>query len=148
MLSKPYHGWTDFQLNGTSAYQLSYLDDIAFTWLDQAIRCLETIHPFCVKGFLEPNRLLCLVSYRSCHILIEDDENGALSTTESSPTTMLDFCKALHRDIRTFAEDWAIFSDRKVNPAAKESLLLEKLTKLQHLITVREFLFGDDCCFL
>ncbi len=28
MLSYPVHGWTDFQLPGTSVYSLSYLTDI------------------------------------------------------------------------------------------------------------------------
>ena len=30
MLTKPYAGWSYFQLDGTSMYGLSYLDDIAF----------------------------------------------------------------------------------------------------------------------
>ena len=53
MLTKPENGWTGFSLEGTSTYGLSYLDDIAFEWLDQAIHGLETLSPFCVKGFLE-----------------------------------------------------------------------------------------------
>ena len=32
MLSKPVYGWSDFQLDDTSKYELSYLDDIAFDW--------------------------------------------------------------------------------------------------------------------
>ena len=42
MLTKPVYGWSDFQLDGTSTYGLSYLDDIAFEWVDQAIHGLET----------------------------------------------------------------------------------------------------------
>lgn len=57
MLTKPMHGWSDFQLAGTSVYGLSYLDDIAIEWVTQAIHGLETMLPFCVKGFLEPNPL-------------------------------------------------------------------------------------------
>lgn len=53
MLTKPHAGWSDFQLNGTSLYGLSYLDDIAFEWLEQAIHGLETMLPFCVKGFMD-----------------------------------------------------------------------------------------------
>lgn len=30
MLTKPDYGWSDFQLEGTSIYRLSYLDDIPF----------------------------------------------------------------------------------------------------------------------
>ena len=56
MLTKPVNGWSDFQLDHTSVYGLSYLDDIAFEWIDQAIHGLETMMPFCVKGFLEPDR--------------------------------------------------------------------------------------------
>lgn len=148
MLSKPYHGWTDFQLSGTTVYQLSYLNDLPFDWLDQAIRGLETMQPFCVKGFLEPGRLLCAVSYRSCHILTEDEETGTLTSTESSHTTMLDFCKALHRDIAAFPGDWAVFANRKADTTQKETQLREKLAKLQHLITARESLFDDSHFFL
>ena len=58
-----------FQLDHTSVYGLSYLDDIAFEWIDQAIHGLETMMPFCVKGFLEPDRFfvsgkLLELSYR------------------------------------------------------------------------------------
>ena len=35
MLSKPKYGWTDFKLDGTNIYRLSYTDDIAFKWLDE-----------------------------------------------------------------------------------------------------------------
>ena len=70
MLSKPKYGWSDFCLEGTSVYGLSYLDDIAFEWLDQAIHGLKAMQPFCVKAFLEPRRFLCMVSYHNCHIVI------------------------------------------------------------------------------
>lgn len=50
MLSKPKYGWSDFKLEGTSTYGLSYLDDIAFEWLDQATHGLKTMQPFYVKG--------------------------------------------------------------------------------------------------
>ena len=51
MLTKPIHGWSEFKLDGTLRYELSYLDDIAFEWVAQAIHGLETMMPFCVKGF-------------------------------------------------------------------------------------------------
>ena len=60
MLTKPYAGWSYFQLDGTSMYGLSYLDDIAFEWVDQAIHGLKTMLPFCVDGQLEPDRFLCI----------------------------------------------------------------------------------------
>ena len=43
MLTKPQSGWTDFSLDDTCIYGLSYLGDIAFEWLDQAIHGLETM---------------------------------------------------------------------------------------------------------
>ncbi len=96
MLTKPIHGWSDFQLAGTSVYGLSYLDDIAFEWVAQAIHGLETMLPFCVKGFLEPNRFLCIVSYWNCHIICEDDDRCPLNKkdviNEISHTDMLQFC--------------------------------------------------------
>ena len=49
MLTKPEAGWSDFSLDGTSVYTLSYLDDIPFEWLDEAIHGLEILNPFCVK---------------------------------------------------------------------------------------------------
>lgn len=54
MLSCPVNGWTLFSLEGTESQLLSYLDDIAPEWLNQAIHGLKTLQPFCVKGFLEP----------------------------------------------------------------------------------------------
>ena len=109
MLTKPHNGWSDFQLNGTSLYELSYIDDIAFEWVEQAIHGLETMLPFCVKGFMEPGRFLCVVSYWNCHIICEDDERNQLDKEdidiEYSHTSMLDFCKYLYNDIKEYKED-------------------------------------------
>ncbi len=151
MLSKPQHGWTDFQLEGLGAYGLSYLDDIAPEWLDQAIRGLETMQPFCVTGYLEPGRLLCTVSDWNCDIVIEEDWPGA-SEVYSSPTGMLDFCRALHGDISRHLEDWAAFGagisrDGK-SLAAKERLLKEKLDRLQGLIRRKAGCFDEVHRFL
>lgn len=74
MLTKPKNGWTDFNLLGCDTYSLSYLDDIAFDWIKQAIYGLQTMLPFCVRGFLEPNRFICVVSYYNCYIIVSDDE--------------------------------------------------------------------------
>ncbi|MDY3828170.1 MAG: hypothetical protein SOZ71_05235 [Clostridium sp.] len=60
MLTKPHNGWSDFQLNGTSLYGLSYIDDIVFEWVEQAIHGIETMLPFCVKGFMEAGRFCVL----------------------------------------------------------------------------------------
>jgi len=153
MLTEPRHGWTDFSLEGASSYGLSYLDDIAFEWVEQAIHGLETMLPFCVKGFLEPNRLLCTVSYWNCHIVVEDDERKPLGPedlrTECSHTSMLDFCKALDRDIRADVDAWASFVDYQDRDLAeKKTHLLQLLEQLEALIAEREEWFGPDRCFL
>lgn len=153
MLAKPYHGWTDFSLEGTSAYGLSYLDDIAFEWIDQAIHGLETMLPFCVKGFLEPGRMLCTVSFWNCHIVIENDERYPLEkediVNEYSHTSMLDFCKYLNSDISDNIDEWVSFVDyREGDLEEKRQKLLQKIERLKKLISEREQFFGEGRAFL
>lgn len=153
MLTKPYAGWTDFQLEGTSVYSLSYLDDIAFDWLGQAIHGLETMLPFCVKGFLEPKRFLCTVSYWNCHIVCENDEryysSGESVIHEYSHTSMLQFCEYLYNDIKSDIDGWTLFFDYDEDDFnGKKKLLEENLDKLEKLISERREAFGDDRCFL
>ena len=154
MLSKPQYGWTEFCLSGTSTYQLSYLDDIAFDWVDQAIQGLHTMLPFCVKGFLEPNRFLCVVSYWNCHIIIENDGDDIFRDddvhTEYAHTSMLDFCRLLHHDISNNIDDWVSFADyhgRKEASAERKAKLIEKLKTLEKLIEISENRFGPNRCF-
>ena len=157
MLSKPDCGWSDFQLEGTSVYGLSYLDDIAFEWLTQAIHGLETMLPFCVKGFLEPSRFLCTVSYRNCHIVREDDKRYPLSkedvVNEVSHTSMLEFCQYLYDDISQYVDEWAYFAphydddDKSEDEKWKEDLL-QKLERLKELISERAEHWGEHRCFL
>lgn len=153
MLTKPQYGWTCFHLEGTSTYSLSYLDDIAQEWLTQAIHGLETMLPFCVKGFLEPDRFLCMVSYWNCHIIIEDDERELFEKksiqNEYSHTSMIDFCKLLYKGINGYVDDWASFVDySEGNPEENKQQLLQQLAKLKELIEDREAYFGEDRCFL
>lgn len=152
MLSKPEHGWTDFQLEGTFSYGLSYLDDISLEWLEQAIHGLETLLPFCVKGFLEPGRLLCTVSYWDCYVMVEKDgrePKGAEKMAKCSHTSMLEFCKRLHRDISADLEGWASFVDYRGEDAEeKKRLLVRQLQRLQQLIEQREENFDENHCFL
>lgn len=153
MLTKPKAGWTDFHLEGCGIYGLSYLDDIAFEWLEQAIFGLETMNPFCVKGFLEPNRFLCTVSYWNCHIIVEDDERYPLDSddviNEFSHTSMIEFCKYLYEDISMYIDEWASFVDyREDDIENKKSILKQKVDKLQCLIAEKEERFGKDHCFL
>ena len=152
MLTKPYVGWTEFSLEGTASYSLSYFDDIAFEWVEQAIHGLETMLPFCVKGFLEPYRVLCVVSYWNCHIIVENDEREPLKPdevqTEYSHPSMLDFCKYLYQDISGYVDEWVSFMDvvEKDNKK-KRKQLLKMLEKLKGLIEKREERFGLDHCF-
>ena len=155
MLSKPKYGWSDFQLEGTAVYSLSYLDDIAYEWLEQAIHGLETLMPFCVKGFMEPERFLNLVSYWNCHIICEDDESEPLAEEEIvhevSHTSMLQFCRQLYDDISKNIDEWVAFADYRyskfVNRKRKDDLP-KKLTYLKKLISKREQDFSEGHGFL
>lgn len=154
MLSKPVYGWSDFHLENTSVYSLSYLDDLAFVWIEQAIGGLETMRPFCVKAFMEPNRFLCLVSYWNCHIICEDDERGPLGDgdvkTECSHTNMLQFCEFLYRDVRQNIEEWVEFADgvEKSDYSRRRERLDGMLERLKELISERRECFGEHRCFL
>ncbi len=155
MLSKPDAGWTDFQLEGTAVYRLSDLNDIAFDWLEEAIHGLETLMPFCVRGFMEPNRFLCTVSYWNCHIIVEDDRRTPLGKDdvfyEFFHTNMLEFCKLLYQDISSNLDGWASFlsyeHEDEAVIVAKRELLTTKLAKLNALIVESEEHFGEHRCF-
>ncbi|WP_020225269.1 hypothetical protein [Holdemania massiliensis] len=153
MLTKPVYGWSDFQLEGTGVYGLSYLDDIAFEWVEQAIHGLETMRPFCVKGFLEPNRFLCTVSYWNCHLVCEDDERYPLNQEELihelSHTSMLQFCQYLYEDVSQNINEWASFVDYEdLDIDKRKAELDQKLECLKNLIAERTEWFGEHRCFL
>ena len=160
MLSKPDCGWVDFQLDNSKIYGLSYLDDIAFEWLDQAIHGLRTLKPFCVKGFMEPNRFLCLVSYWNCHIIIEDEEKYELNKDsivyEYSHTSMLEFCKNLYDDIYKNFEEFVKFKSYAVDEEdddyetyfeEKRKILENKLKELNQLIQERKVFLAIIAAF-
>lgn len=151
MLKKPQHGWTDFKLEGTSVYSLSYLNDIAFEWLEQAIHGLSTMQPFCVHGMLEPNRFICIVSYWDCHIIVEPEDNVRVNKdkliSEYSYTNMLDFCKLLFNDIINYIDEWVNFycsGDYEDAGDEKEEQLLYMLGELHRLIELREERFAPN----
>ena len=153
MLTKPVYGWSNFQLEDTSIYALSYLDDIAFEWVEQAIHGLETMLPFCVKGYLEPNRFLCTVSYWNCHIVCEDDERYPLQKenviNEFSHTNMLQFCQYLYDDISQNINEWISFTDyENLDISKRNEVLTQKLIHLKKLLSEREEWFGVNRCFL
>ncbi|WP_299458075.1 hypothetical protein [uncultured Rikenella sp.] len=140
MLTRPKGGWTDFSLEGTSEYGLSYVDDIAFEWLDQAIHGLETLAPFCVTGYMEPDRMVCVVSLRRCHVFVEDEDTSAMVedyAPEEAPVGMIDFCKRLYEDIGADIEGWAAFGswrDEKEGLEARKQRLVGRLERLKNLI--------------
>ena len=158
MLGKPDAGWSDFQLKDTSRYALSYLNDIAFQWVDQAIHGLETLLPFCVKGFMEPGHFLCIVSYWNCHILCEDEGRCPLNKDdieiELSHTSMLQFCQYLYDDISQNIDEWVSFppffdaSAMKRMKKHRKKALSKKLSRLDRLISENKQQFGDKRIFL
>ncbi|MCI7767944.1 MAG: hypothetical protein MSJ26_08215 [Oscillospiraceae bacterium] len=148
MLSKPEYGWALFQLDGINAYDLSYLDDIASDWIDRSISGLENLCPFCVKGYLEPGRMVCTVSFCNCYIIVENDDCGytdkADIVIDTAHMTMLDFCKKLYEDISSDVGGWAGFSSSSDEDiSGKIKLLEEKLRHLKDLISEREEFFDD-----
>lgn len=157
MLSKPVNGWSDFRLEGTSSYSLSYLDDIPFEWVAQAVHGLETMLPFTVKGFLEPKRFLCTVSYWNCHIVCEDEERNPLDLFDNedvlhelSHTSMLQFCQYLYADISQNVNEWLTFYDacEELDGEKRKRDLVEMLTRLKNLISENKECFGENRVFL
>ena len=154
MLTEPDCGWSDFNLDGTSVYQLSYLDDIPFEWIDDAIHGLETLNPFCVKGFMEPGRFICVVSFWNCHIICEDEDRDPLTPQntlhEISHTSMLQFCQQLYDDISENLDGWTWWynyaSESDFDTRKKE--LIKKLARLKELIAENEEHFGENRGFL
>ena len=153
MLTKPEAGWSDFSLDGTSVYHLSYLDNIPFEWLDDAIHGLETLNPFCVKGFMEPGRFICVVSFWNCHIICEDEDRDPLDPQntihEISHTSMLQFCQQLYDDISENLDDWACWDyDPELDFDTNKEELIKKLARLKELIAENEEHFGENRGFL
>lgn len=155
MLSTPEVGWTDFSLPDIpTSYGLSYLTDIPNDWLDSAIYGLENLTPFCVHGFMEPNRMLCSVSFWNCHVLTEPDEPAA--TTEKdisyhiSNTDMLTFCTYLHHNIRADLQQWVHWDDAGMDEEelqARQTKLTQKLERLEELLRTQARHFQKGHCF-
>lgn len=135
MLSKPQHGWTVFSLS-ESSYSLSYLSNIPLEWLEKAIFGLETLLPFEVYGYCEPGRIVCTVDFGECRIYFEDDEHIIDdSSYENVSIRMLDFCKALHKDILDYIDDWSRWNSSY--NLTKEDIQ-SRLDRLQRLICTKE----------
>ena len=149
MFSNVDAGWADFQLPGTYPYSLSYLTPVPFEWLDAAIHGLETLQPFCVKGYLEPGRMICTVSYRNCYVVCEDDdrtvEDADKLNFKCSTMGMLEFCQQLAEDIQRDLDAWACFyASSKPDDKA---LLERKLVQLHQLIRKRESILAGQSSF-
>lgn len=155
MLTKPQHGWSDFSLEDTFSYGLSYLDDIGMEWVAQAIHGLETLNPFCVHGNLEPGRMLCIVSYWNCYIVVEDEDDinrrgrgKEQMIQEYSNTSMLDFCQQLYTDISGNIEEWGSFVDyHHEDWTEKQKKLAGLLEQLRELIAEKEKYFDTKFWF-
>lgn len=148
MLSRPLNGWTDFSL-GQEVYGLSYLTNVPIEWVNQAIHGLETLEPFAVHGVMEPDRMICLVSYWNCHIIVEDEEREILEATDTTHeivhVNMLDFCKMLYNDIWAHVDAWSAWDwDDKVDTKNVKKQLEEKLNVLKELIVKKECYFGEN----
>lgn len=163
MLSKPEAGWTEFQLAGSPCYPLSYLTDIPADWLDQAIHGLTALQPFVVHGYCEPGRMVCLVSFRSCYVLFEDEDcqdRQLPDNMTAAAITMLDFCRMLHRDLSANVAAWVRWDARlracgddgqestRAMLQARKKQLAEKLNILGGLISQRAEAFSPGRVFL
>jgi len=148
MLGKPQHGWTCFSIDGEGGYDLSYLTDIPFVWLEQAVSGLENMRPFCVCGYLEPGRCICTVSFYGCYVVIEDEDNCPLNDEDivhkHYNKGMLDFCRRLYDDISADLDGWASFCSGEYVSEEKRQSLTEGLDRLKMLIDEKSrFLNGN-----
>lgn len=146
MLTKPEAGWTDFCLYGTCHYPLSYISNIAYDWLEQAIHGLETLQPFCVKAFMEPGTFLCVVSGYYCYMITEsmfgDPQDMEDVVTDCVRISMVDFCRELVQDIEADVIGWASFQDYSEEPDMQKVVELEELLgRLSELVEMRQNCF-------
>lgn len=151
MLSKPESGWTNFELS-KNLYSLSYLTDVSIDWLDSAIDGLKNLKPFVVRGFLEPSRMICTVSYWNTHIFVEDDDDEELKTENSNyeivHINMLDFCKKLYEDINSNLQSWIDwFCDEEIDLNKRKDELVKKLDELKQLIESKKEYFNGSYFF-
>ena len=156
MLGKPENGWALFQLGSEdTAYDLSYVTDVAQEWLAQAIHGLETLDAFSVHGYCEPGRMVCTVSYWCCYVIFEDDgRSPACHDVTQLHVSMLDFCRMLHRDLSDHLDAWVDWNEGEMEAEGagaqvrREAILREKLDRLQKLIEERKEDFDESRCFL
>ena len=164
MLGKPEAGWSEFQLGSEETrYDLSYLTDVAYEWLIQAIHGLETMEPFSVHGVCEPGRVICTISYWSCYVIFEDeDREPECYSVHHLHVTMIEFCRMLYEDISNYLEDWVHWDDTSIffmlddegdEQVAetvfneRRTVIQEKLGELKILIDKRSEHYDNHRCF-
>ena len=158
MPGEPENGWSLFQLGSEeTAYDLSCLTDVAMEWLSQAIHGLETMDVFSVHGYCEPGRMVCTVSFWCCYVIFEeDDRSAACRDVHQLHVNMLDFCKALYRDIAENLDAWVTWQHHGEDGGTaaeaayrlRETALREKLGRLNGLIRQRQEDFEEGHCFI
>ena len=152
MLSKPENGWTTFELS-KNKYSLSYLTDVSMDWLNAAINGLKNYRPFSVDGFLEPDRMICTVSFWNIHIFTDFDENEAMNVEDYNYETihinMIEFCEKLYNDVNNNLQEWINwFCDDEIDLKEREKELKKKLSELRLLIYEKKDDFKGGIFFL
>jgi len=135
MLEKPRNGWAGFRLGDDYCFGLSYLDDIAFFWLDAAIKGLRTNAPFTVMGHSEPGFMTCTVTDDHCYI--KEECYPYVGETFIYVTKDL-FCQILYEDISRNIDAWVEFYPQWLDDshrAKRRRALIRRLKRLKKLLT-------------
>ena len=134
MLDKPSYGWTSFQPDDNWGMGLSYLDDIAFYWLDAAIGGLLRNEPFTVEGHSEPGYMTCKVTDHYCSIRYECfpySNHAIINMTKGQ------FCQNLYEDISRDIDAWTAFCPQQLcdgHRAKRRRALRQRLRRLKKLL--------------
>ena len=152
MLSKPENGWTTFELS-KNKYSLSYLTDVSMDWLNAAINGLKNYRPFSVDGFMEPDRMICTVSFWNIHVFTDFDEDEVMNEEDYNYETihinMIEFCEKLYHDINDNLQEWINwFCDDEHDLKEREKELKKKLSELRLLIDEKKDDFKGGIFFL
>ncbi len=158
LLSEPECGWSTFSFpDGKKSYELSYLTDIAVEWLDNALYGLEHLTPFCVHAYLEPGRLLCMVSFWHCHLAVESEDREPEDADDIirslSNTDMLTFCTYLRDSIQAHLDSWLKWDACEWADMTEEEReerrqnLDRRLKRLSTLLESQAEHFGKGRCF-
>lgn len=108
---------------------------------DNAYNCLEmggleASLPFEVYGHCEPGKMVCTVDLSQCRIHYESGTRRKdPDSLEIVPISMLDFCKALHKDISEHRDAWAKWN---ASYGLTGEGLQAQLDRLQKLIRSKE----------